>query len=174
MRFFGPMKPQSTTMLLETLYPMMPHSAFLKAFKKQPTLVLTDQDPALNKYFQCHHIGFCMWHITKKLPNKMNIFYNQNTITSQLATKSAFRKHFRSIIWNSKLEPHEFEMAWQSYLHDFNISNNKWMQEMYWLRRRWVPAFFKDIPMYGLMRTTSLFEGQNWSLQNNTLTGSYL
>nr|KAJ0199765.1 hypothetical protein LSAT_V11C600333640 [Lactuca sativa] len=45
---------------------------------------------------------------------------------------------------------------------------------MYGLRRRWVPVFFKDIPMFGLMRTTSLSEGQNWSFQNNTLTGSYL
>ncbi|XP_023753441.1 protein FAR1-RELATED SEQUENCE 3-like [Lactuca sativa] len=45
---------------------------------------------------------------------------------------------------------------------------------MYALRRRWVPAFFKDIPMSGLMRTTSLSEGQNWSFQNNTLTGSYI
>nr|KAJ0218901.1 hypothetical protein LSAT_V11C300111880 [Lactuca sativa] len=45
---------------------------------------------------------------------------------------------------------------------------------MYGLRRPWVPAFFKDIPISGLMRTTSLSKGQNWSFQNNTLTGSYL
>nr|KAJ0194302.1 hypothetical protein LSAT_V11C800424540 [Lactuca sativa] len=83
---------------------------FLKAFKTQPTLVLTDQDPALNKVV--------------------------NEITSQLATNSTFRKCFRSIIWNSKLEPLEFEKAWQSCLHEFNISNNKWMQEMYGLCRQ--------------------------------------
>nr|KAJ0199491.1 hypothetical protein LSAT_V11C600315660 [Lactuca sativa] len=80
--------------------------AFLKAFKKQPTLVLTDQDPTLNK------------------------------ITSQLATNSAFRKRFHSIIWNYELEPHEFEKACKSCLHEFNISNNKWMQQMYRLHRR--------------------------------------
>nr|KAJ0215417.1 hypothetical protein LSAT_V11C300113070 [Lactuca sativa] len=119
-------------------------TTFLKTFKKQPTLVLTDQDPTLIKAI--------------------------NQITSELATNSAFRKRFHSIIWNSKLEPHVFEKEWKSCLHEFNISNNKWMQEMYGLRRRWVPAFFKDIPMSGLMRTTSLSEGQNWSFQNNTLT----
>nr|KAJ0207731.1 hypothetical protein LSAT_V11C500268080 [Lactuca sativa] len=143
--------------------------AFLKSFKKQPTLVLTDQDPALNKVvnevFPMSAHRFCMWHITKRLPNK---------ITSQLATNSAFRKLFHSIIWNSKLEPHDFEKEWKSCLNEFNISNKKWLQEMYGLRRRWVPAFFKDIPMSGLMRTTSLSEGQIWSFQNNTLTGSYL
>nr|KAJ0207423.1 hypothetical protein LSAT_V11C500240890 [Lactuca sativa] len=95
-------------------------------------------------------------------------------ITSELATNSAFRKRFHSIIWNSKLEPHVFEKEWKYCLHEFNISNNKWMQEMYGLHRRWVPTFFKDIPMSGLMITTSLSEGQNWSFQNNTLTDSYL
>nr|KAJ0194873.1 hypothetical protein LSAT_V11C700380670 [Lactuca sativa] len=109
--------------------------AFLKAFKKQPMLVITYQDPALNK---------------------------------------AVNERFHSIIWNSKLEPHDFEKEWKSCLNEYNISNNKWMQEMYGLRRRWVPAFFKDILMSGLMRTTSLSGGQNWSFQNNTLTGSYL
>nr|KAJ0213731.1 hypothetical protein LSAT_V11C400218510 [Lactuca sativa] len=111
---------------------------FLKEFKKQTTLVLTNQDPALNKavneVFPVSSHMFCMWHITKKLPNK----------------------------------------AWQSCLHEFNISNNKWMQEMYGLHRHRVPAFFKDIPMFGLMRTTSLSEDQNWSFQNNTLNDSYL
>ena len=95
-------------------------------------------------------------------------------ITSELATNSAFRKRFHSIIWNSKLEPHDFEKEWKSCLHEFNISNNKWMQEMYGLRRRWVPLCFNDIPMSGLMRSTSLSEGQNWSFQNNTFTSSYL
>nr|KAJ0190008.1 hypothetical protein LSAT_V11C800451560 [Lactuca sativa] len=119
--------------------------AFLKSFKKT---TYTYQDPHLNKA--------------------------ANEITSQLATNSAFRKRFHSIIWNSKPEPHDFEKEWKSCLNEFNISNNKWLQEMYGLRRRWVPAFFKDIPMSGLMRTTSLSEGQNWSFQNNTFTGSYL
>nr|KAJ0199846.1 hypothetical protein LSAT_V11C600316700 [Lactuca sativa] len=125
--------------------------AFLKSFKKQPMLVLTHPDPALNKavneVIPMSSHRFCMWHITKKLPNK---------ITSQLATNSDFQKRFHSIIWNSKLEPHDFDNAWKSCLDEFNISNNKCMKEMYGLWRRWVLAFFKDIPMSGLMRTTSL------------------
>ncbi|CAI9298795.1 unnamed protein product [Lactuca saligna] len=108
---------------------------------------------------------FCLWNITKQLRNK---------ITSEVATNSDFRKRFHSIIWNSKLEPHDFDNVWQSYLDDFNISNNKWMKEMYGLQRRWVPVFFKDIPMPGLMRTTFLSTGQNWSFQNNTLSGCFL
>ncbi|XP_052621238.1 protein FAR1-RELATED SEQUENCE 6-like [Lactuca sativa] len=49
--------------------------AFLKAFRKQPQLVLSDQDPALkkaiDKVFPLAHHRLCMWHITKKLPNKV-------------------------------------------------------------------------------------------------------
>ena len=51
--------------------------AFLKAFRKQPQLVLSDQDPALkkaiDKVFPLAHHRLCMWHITKKLPNKVYI-----------------------------------------------------------------------------------------------------
>nr|KAJ0216989.1 hypothetical protein LSAT_V11C300106290 [Lactuca sativa] len=49
--------------------------AFLKAFRKQPQLVISDQDVALKKaidnVFPLAHHRLCMWHITKKLPNKM-------------------------------------------------------------------------------------------------------
>nr|KAJ0193040.1 hypothetical protein LSAT_V11C800442960 [Lactuca sativa] len=42
--------------------------AFLKAFRKQPQLVISDQDPALKKaidnVFSLAHHRLCMWHIT--------------------------------------------------------------------------------------------------------------
>nr|KAJ0215459.1 hypothetical protein LSAT_V11C300104050 [Lactuca sativa] len=48
---------------------------FLKAFRKQPQLVIADQDPALkktiDKVFPLAHHRLYMWHITKKLPNKV-------------------------------------------------------------------------------------------------------
>nr|KAJ0209323.1 hypothetical protein LSAT_V11C400182840 [Lactuca sativa] len=48
---------------------------FLKAFRKQPQLVISDQDPALkkaiDKVFPFAHHRLCMCHITKKLPNKV-------------------------------------------------------------------------------------------------------
>nr|KAJ0189505.1 hypothetical protein LSAT_V11C800442970 [Lactuca sativa] len=81
---------------------------------------------------------------------------------------------FHSITWNSNLEPHEFEHVWHTMLDEFKITDNSWMNTMYGLRRSWIPAFFKHIPMSGLMRTTSLSESQNWSFQTTTLTGSYL
>ncbi|XP_023772445.2 protein FAR1-RELATED SEQUENCE 5-like [Lactuca sativa] len=150
--------------------------AFLKAFRKQPQLVLSDQDPALkkaiDKVFPLAHHRLCMWHITKKLPNK-NEFIQILSI-EDATTNQKFRKRFHSIIWNSKLEPHEFENVWRQMLEEFKITDNTWMNTMYGLRKSWIPAFFKHIPMSDLMRTTSLSESQNWSFQTTTLTGSYL
>nr|KAJ0198512.1 hypothetical protein LSAT_V11C700366560 [Lactuca sativa] len=145
--------------------------AFSKAFRKQPQLVLSDQDPslkkAIDKVFPLAHHRLCMWHITKKLPNK--ILSIEDATTNQ-----KFRKRFHSIIWNSKLEPHEFENVWRQMLEEFKITDNTWMNTMYGLRKSWIPTFFKHIPMSSLMRTTSLFESQNWSFQTTTLTDSYL
>ncbi|XP_023745084.1 protein FAR1-RELATED SEQUENCE 3-like [Lactuca sativa] len=100
-------------------------TAFLKAFRKQPQLVLSDQDPALKKAID-------------------------------------------------KLEPHEFKNVWRLMLQEFKITGNSWMNTMYGLRKSWIPAFFKHIPMFGLMQSKSLSESRNWSFQTTTLTGSYL
>nr|KAJ0186487.1 hypothetical protein LSAT_V11C900455540 [Lactuca sativa] len=85
--------------------------AFLKAFRKQPQLVISDQDPALKKVidnvFMLAHHRLCMWHITKKLPNKI-------LSIEDVATNQKFRKRFHSIIWNSNLEPHGLK----TYIYD--------------------------------------------------------
>ena len=51
--------------------------AFLKAHQKQPTLVLTDQCPAMKQaiaaVFPNSRHRLCTWHIMKKLPNKVNL-----------------------------------------------------------------------------------------------------
>ncbi|CAI9271373.1 unnamed protein product [Lactuca saligna] len=109
-------------------------------------------------------------------PVKAHRLYSALQILSieDATTNQKFRKRFHSIIWNSKLEPHEFENVWRQMLEEFKITDNTWMNTMYGLRKSWIPAFFKHIPMSGLMRTTSLSESQNWSFQTTTLTGSYL
>ena len=52
--------------------------AFLKVHGKQPPLALTDQDGAVRKavlkMFPESHHRLCMWHITQKLPGKVDVF----------------------------------------------------------------------------------------------------
>ena len=45
---------------------------------------------------------------------------------------------------------------------------------MYKIRERWIPAYFKHIPMSGLMRTTSRSESQNSAFNQATHFGSPL
>lgn len=49
--------------------------SFLKAFGKQPTIIVTDQDPAMKiavaAVFNDSRHRLCMWHITNKLPAKV-------------------------------------------------------------------------------------------------------
>nr|KAJ0188328.1 hypothetical protein LSAT_V11C900481740 [Lactuca sativa] len=76
---------------------------FLKAFRKQPKLVISKQDPALKKaidnIFSLAHHRLCMWHITKKLPNK--------------------------------LEPHDFDNVWHMMLEEFKITDKNWMKTIH-------------------------------------------
>ncbi|KAL4584077.1 hypothetical protein LXL04_008667 [Taraxacum kok-saghyz] len=48
------------------------------------------------------------------------------------------------------------------------------MSDMYDLRESWIPAFFKYVPLSGLMRTTSRSESQNSAFHQNTHYGSTL
>lgn len=77
-----------------------------------------------------------------------------------------FRKRLQSIIWNRCLDPEFFEQRWTSLIEEFKLEDNKWLKEMFNIRNRWIPAFFKKIQLSGLMRTTSLSESQNFFFQN--------
>jgi len=51
-------------------------NCFLKAFGKEPKVVVTDQDPAMKKAisiaFPNSRHRLCMWHVMHKLSNKVN------------------------------------------------------------------------------------------------------
>ena len=57
--------------------------------------------------------------------------------------------------------PEEFEFRWNELMVEFNLLNHKWLNKMYMIRSSWIPAFFVDSPLCGLMRTTSRSESEN-------------
>ncbi|KAK1361019.1 hypothetical protein POM88_045493 [Heracleum sosnowskyi] len=67
----------------------------------------------------------------------------------------------KNYIWSSTLEPSEFESGWKSVLKEFKLEGHKWLWEMYAIKKSWIPAFFRDKPMFGLLRTTSRSESEN-------------
>lgn len=85
----------------------------------------------------------------------------------------------KKYIWSSTIEPAEFENGWKSILKEFKLEGNRWLWEMYAIRTSWIPAFFRDKPMLGLMRTTSRSESENnffsqFHRQSDTLCEFYL
>ncbi|KAI3767759.1 hypothetical protein L2E82_18153 [Cichorium intybus] len=128
---------------------------FLSAFGKQPKIVVTDQDAALAKAVKAvftesiHRL--CMWHIGKKLTDKVcpNIIFGTD-----------FRQRLQNLVWNPCIDYDVFEEKWIRLIEEFNLGENKWLKEMFRIRDRWIPVFFKGVNLSGLMRTTSLSESQ--------------
>ncbi|XP_074377582.1 protein FAR1-RELATED SEQUENCE 5-like [Apium graveolens] len=56
----------------------------------------------------------------------------------------------------------EFERGWTKVLKEFKLDEHKWLSDMYSIRSSWIPSFFRDEPMFGLMRTTSRSESENF------------
>ncbi|KAK1388822.1 hypothetical protein POM88_017000 [Heracleum sosnowskyi] len=85
----------------------------------------------------------------------------------------------KKYIWSSTIEPGEFEKGWKYVLKEFKLEGNRWLWKIYAIRTSWIPAFFRDKPMFGLMRTTSRSESENnffsqFHRQSNTLCEFYL
>ncbi|XP_024976204.1 protein FAR1-RELATED SEQUENCE 5-like [Cynara cardunculus var. scolymus] len=46
-------------------------------------------------------------------------------------------------------------------IEQYNLGGDPWFTEMYEIRASWIPAYYKDTPMSGLMKTTSRSESSN-------------
>ncbi|CAI9265648.1 unnamed protein product [Lactuca saligna] len=131
--------------------------AFLRAHEgKSPKNFLTDQDAAIKQVGESilpnsrHRL--CMWHIVKKLQAK---------ITGDLFKNKDFKKRFNKLVWNMHIKPDEFEKKWDLIINEFNLEDKRWFNDMFELRDKWIPAYFSDTRMSGLMKTTSRSESMN-------------
>ncbi|KAK2646445.1 hypothetical protein Ddye_021640 [Dipteronia dyeriana] len=85
---------------------------------------------------------WCLWHLMKKLPEKLrcNKEYEQIKFT------------LKNIVYDS-LTPDEFEERWTMFLENFHVSNNEWLNGLYVERQCWVPTFLKDSFWMGMSTT---------------------
>ncbi|CAH9101106.1 unnamed protein product [Cuscuta europaea] len=129
---------------------------FLNAMGREPKCIITDQDPSMKiailQVFStsCHR--FCMWHIMSKVSSKVG---------PVLSKDSNFMKELNSIVWSHYLEPFEFEMRWTNLMKEYDLIHHNWFSHMLETMRLWIPAYFGDIFMAGLLRTTSRSESEN-------------
>ncbi|GKA34890.1 protein FAR1-related sequence 5 [Tanacetum coccineum] len=123
---------------------------FIKAFRKAPNIVVTDQDGAMRNAIEAEFVGskhrLCMWHITQKLPAK---------ICSKIYDETDFKEKLNKIVWNMYIGPEEFVYIWEKLMEEFKLEIHKWLTKMFNIRSTWIPAYFIDSPLCGLIRTTS-------------------
>ncbi|XP_071714105.1 protein FAR1-RELATED SEQUENCE 5-like [Rutidosis leptorrhynchoides] len=129
---------------------------FLKTFGNEPSLVVTDHDPAMKeaidlKFKHAKH-RLCMWHISSKLRDKVG---------HELYDTPNFRDRMNLIFLNRQQTPEKFETRWKSLIDDYKLHEVRWFNDMYKIKEMWVPCFFMDTPMNALMRTSSLSESEN-------------
>ena len=59
------------------------------------------------------------------------------------------------MVYDDHLSTTDFEEGWQSVMEKFELQDHTWLNDMYSIRTEWIPAYFNDTPMSGLLRTTS-------------------
>ncbi|XP_021771802.1 protein FAR1-RELATED SEQUENCE 7-like [Chenopodium quinoa] len=132
--------------------------SFLKAMSgNEPNCMITDQDPAMKIVVtsvckKTEH-RFCMWHIMKKLPDKVE--------KSIMQEETGFLKKLCACVWHLEIEPAEFEEMWNKVMVEYHLEEHEWLGYMYKIRDKWIPAYFRDVFLGGIMRTTSRSESEN-------------
>jgi hypothetical protein len=106
---------------------------FLRAMgRKAPTLIVTDEDASMRAAIAIvlpntiHRL--CMWHIMKKLPEKIDAY---------LLKDDEFRKMINSCVWDSKTTK-EFETRWQAWITTYHLESNEWLVGQYHIRESWI------------------------------------
>ncbi|KAK9704712.1 hypothetical protein RND81_07G006700 [Saponaria officinalis] len=130
---------------------------FMEAMRrKQPQIIITDQDPTIKNsvpiVFKTARHRFCMWHIMKKVPDKIDIITRKGT---------DFLSRLSGIVWNKELDPTEFDNKWNEVITEFGLEDNRWLSTMFDMKEYWIPAYFRDLHMGDIMSTTQRSESEN-------------
>ncbi|CAO2046822.1 unnamed protein product [Urochloa humidicola] len=129
---------------------------FLKAMGGvAPHLITTDEDAsmkaAIAEILPDTDHRFCMWHIMDKVPEK---------IEPSIREDEEFWKRLNKCVWGSE-NSDDFVSQWNSIITDYGLMENDWFSTRFAIRESWIPVYFLDIPLAGLLRTTSRSESAN-------------
>ncbi|KAK1354167.1 hypothetical protein POM88_047423 [Heracleum sosnowskyi] len=80
----------------------------------------------------------------------------------------------KACVWSDYLTEDEFEQNWNAIIEEYQLSDNGWLNDMYTIRKEWIPAYFNDVSMVGLLRTTSRSESSNFYFQHFHRSGDTL
>ncbi|KAD3337885.1 hypothetical protein E3N88_33406 [Mikania micrantha] len=92
----------------------------------------------------------------------------RDRVSSDLLNNTDFRSSIHRLVWNLFISPDTFETRWADLITRFQLDEHNWLSDMYAIRDQWVPAYFREIPMCCLMKTTSRCESSNASFKVNS------
>ncbi|XP_058209130.1 protein FAR1-RELATED SEQUENCE 4-like isoform X1 [Rhododendron vialii] len=111
-----------------------------------PKAMITDQcmgmKNAVENVFPDTRHRWCIWHIMKKLPEKLNGYNDYEKISSCM----------RKAVWNT-LTVEQFENAWNRFITKYELQTNTWLEGLYLERKRWIPAYVNGCFWAGMSST---------------------
>lgn len=125
---------------------------------KLPNAVITDHCKAIQGAVAEVFVGvrhrLCLYHVMKKLPEKLRGF----------ATYIGIKKTLEAAAYDS-LKAEEFEKNWREMMERYKLEGYEWFSSLYKSRHSWVPVYLKDTFWAGLSTTqhiesmTPFFDG---------------
>ncbi|KAI3864027.1 hypothetical protein MKW98_031619 [Papaver atlanticum] len=112
-----------------------------------PGGIITDQASAMKIaieiVFKDTKHRWCLWHIMKKIPEKLRRYDNYVRIKSRM----------KKVVYDSQC-PAEFEERWSEMLEKYeSLKQNKWLSKLYREKDRWIPCFVKTTFWAGMSTT---------------------
>ncbi|XP_035541673.1 protein FAR1-RELATED SEQUENCE 4-like [Juglans regia] len=119
-----------------------------------PKAIITDQDRAMKNaiatvFPETRH-RLCLWHILKKVPEKLG---------SYAAYRSELKTQLMKCVYDTQTIE-EFEKCWAGFINTYDLHENVWLKSLYVEREYWVPVFLKEHFWAG-MSTTQRSESMN-------------
>ncbi|RYR28018.1 hypothetical protein Ahy_B01g052118 [Arachis hypogaea] len=118
-----------------------------------PKGFLTDQCASMKRALQAcmpttiHR--WCIWHIMKKIPSKLNGYKGHADIEQEMS----------QVVWNSHSKD-SFDRNWNDFLLNFGLVDNKWLSDLYEDHHIWVPIYL-DHHFWAGMRSTQRSESMH-------------
>ncbi|XP_018814566.2 protein FAR1-RELATED SEQUENCE 4-like [Juglans regia] len=121
---------------------------------RAPKAIITDQDRAMKAaialVFPDTRHRYCLWHIMRKLPEKLG---------SHAAFNAGLKTAIQSALYDSQTCD-EFEEKGGQLIQKYGLGENQWLQGLYNERSFWVPVYLKGVFWAG-MSTTQRSESMN-------------
>ncbi|XP_015964949.1 protein FAR-RED IMPAIRED RESPONSE 1-like [Arachis duranensis] len=92
---------------------------------------------------------WCIWHIMKKIPSKLNGYKRHKEIEQEMS----------HIIWNLFTKD-ALDRNWNDFVTKFGVGENKWRSELYEDRHLWIPVYLDHYFWVG-MRSTQRSESMH-------------